>query len=151
MIRYHRLEHRFFEHIPEQLEPGVLYISMEYGTAAHLCCCGCGAEVITPFTPTDWKMTFDGETVSLRPSVGNWSLPCRSHYVIERGRVTESMPWSDKQVAAERRRDKAVKDQYYGTPKRTEAVGSAPAPTQPSNGVPGLWSRITRRLFGLWK
>jgi len=58
-------------------------------------------EVVTPFTPTDWKMTFDGETVSLRPSIGNWNDACRSHYVIERGRVIEALPWADWQVEAE--------------------------------------------------
>ncbi len=66
-----KLEHRFVERIPRAPEPGVLYISVEYATAAHSCACGCGEEVMTPLTPTDWKMTFDGETVSLSPSVGN--------------------------------------------------------------------------------
>jgi hypothetical protein len=28
-----------------------------FRTAAHCCCCGCGEEVVTPFTPTDWSMT----------------------------------------------------------------------------------------------
>ena len=91
-MRYTRLEHRFVEHIPEHLEPGVLYVSMKYATAAHSCCCGCGEEVVTPFTPTDWQMIFDRETVSLWPSVGNWQLRCRSHYVIERGRAIMGGP-----------------------------------------------------------
>ena len=62
LMRVRRLEHRFCTHIPESLEPGVLYVSMEYATAAHSCCCGCGEEVVTPFTPTDWKMTFNGQS-----------------------------------------------------------------------------------------
>ena len=85
MIRHKRLAHCFVEHIPERLEAGVLYVSMEYATSAHSCCCDCGEEVVAPFTPTDWKMTFDGETISLRPSIGNWTLKCRSHYVIDCG------------------------------------------------------------------
>jgi hypothetical protein len=113
-MRHRQLEHRFVQHIPDSLEPGVLYISMEYGTAAHSCCCGCGEEVVTPFTPTDWKMAFDGETVSLWPSVGNWNLACRSHYVIDHGQVVEAGRWSDKQVLAERRRDKAAKPAGLG-------------------------------------
>ena len=80
-MRFTHLQHRFVPHIPEKLEPKVLYISMEYATAAHSCCCGCGEEVVTPLTPTDWRMTFDGETISLSPSIGNWNLRCRSHYV----------------------------------------------------------------------
>lgn len=103
-MRHKRLDHRFVEHIPERLEPGILYVSMEYATSAHSCCCGCGEEVVAPFTPTDWKMSFDGETVSLCPSIGNWTLKCRSHYVIDRGKVIEASPWNNEQVEAERRR-----------------------------------------------
>lgn len=114
MIRQQRLEHRFVEHIPEQLDPGLLYISMEYGTAAHLCCCGCNSEIVTPFSLTDWHMTFDGESVSLWPSIGNWSLPCRSHYIIDRGKVREAPEWSKDQVEFGRRWDKRAKAQYYG-------------------------------------
>ena len=66
-MRWFHLEHRFVKHVPDSLEPGVLYVSIEYATATHSCCCGCGEEVVTPFSPTDWKMTFDGETVSVWP------------------------------------------------------------------------------------
>ena len=114
-MRHTRLEHRFVQHIPDTVEPGILYISMEFGIAAHSCGCGCGEEVVTPFTPTDWKMTFDGETVTLHPSIGNWSLACRSHYVIKRGHVIEAGPWTDEQVEAEYRRDRAAKARHYGT------------------------------------
>lgn len=148
MMRHTRLEHRFVEHIPEKVETGVLYISMEYGTAAHSCCCGCGEEVVTPFTPTDWKMTFDGETVSLHPSIGNWSLACRSHYVIKRGRVIEAGPWTDEQVAAERRRDRAVKARHYGATIPGGAV-TRPAPQPSANSVPGgFWRRLWRSIMG---
>ena len=30
---------------------------------------------------------FDGRTISLNPSIGNWSYPCRSHYWIKGNRV----------------------------------------------------------------
>jgi hypothetical protein len=53
-------------------------------------------------------MTFDGETISLRPSIGNWTLKCRSHHVIDCGKVIEAGSWSDEQVEAERRRDRAA-------------------------------------------
>lgn len=149
MMRHSHLEYRFVQHIPDRLEQGVLYVSMEYGTAAHSCCCGCGEEVVTPFTPTDWKMTFDGETVSLRPSIGNWNLPCHSHYVIERGQVIEARPWSDEQIAAERRRDKAAKARYYNTPEPTEAVESTLVPTAASEDTLDLWSRIKHWLSKL--
>ncbi len=147
MMRWHRLEHRFVTHTPEQLDPGVHYISMEYGTATHSCCCGCGEEVVTPFTPTDWKMTFDGETVSLWPSVGNWNQRCRSHYVIDRGRVLESGVWSDAQVAAERRRGKAAKARHYELSQPATAPQPAPGPTPPAAEPAGWWTRLRRRLF----
>jgi len=148
MMRHARLAHRFVEHVPERLDPGVLYISMEYGTAAHSCCCGCGEEVVTPFTPTDWMMTFDGETVSLSPSVGSWTLPCRSHYVIKRGQVIEAGTWTDEQIAAERRRDRAVKARYYG---ETEPVANVPRPGSPAEIKPARESvlkRVWRWLSG---
>ena len=111
-MRHHLLRHKFVVHIPEILEPGVLYVSMEYGMAAHSCCCGCGEEVTTPITPTDWKLTYDGESISLNPSVGNWNLACRSHYVIRDGKVIEAGPWSDEQVAAERQSDRHEIDEH---------------------------------------
>jgi hypothetical protein len=117
MIRHPRLDHRFVNSIPRQLEPGVLYISIECATAIHTCCCGCGEEVVTPLTPTDWKLIFDGETVSLWPSIGNWSYACRSHYVIERNRVIEALPWSDRRVANARQWDKFAKANFYSGPK----------------------------------
>lgn len=149
MMRRRRLEHRFVQHIPERLEPGVLYVSIDYSTAAHSCCCGCGEEVVTPFTPTDWKMIFDGETISLRPSIGNWNQACRSHYVIERGRVIEAAPWTDEQIAAERRRDKAAKARHYGT-HLPPPVTTETAPPSPSlQGDIGLWTRAKRWLSTL--
>lgn len=143
-MRHKRLEHRFVEHIPEQLQPGVLYVSMEYATSAHTCCCGCGEEVVAPFTPTDWKMTFDGETISLRPSIGNWTLKCRSHYVIDRSKVKEAGPWSDEQVEAERRRDRMSKASFYGQSPKVEP-DAEPAP--PTTEL-GFWRRIWAQIFG---
>lgn len=115
MIRCHRLEHRFIPSIPRKLEPGMLYISIECATAMHSCCCGCGEEVVTPLTPTDWQLTFDGETVSLWPSIGNWNFACRSHYVIERSEVIQALPWSDRRIDQGRFRDRLAKSRYFGT------------------------------------
>lgn len=114
MMQYTSLEHEFVEQFPETLQTGILYISMKYATAAHRCCCGCGEEVVTPFTPTDWKMTFDGETVSLSPSIGNWNFACRSHYWIRSGRVIEAATWTDQQIEANRVQDRSAKADYYG-------------------------------------
>ncbi len=127
MIRYKRLEPRFVEDIPEQLQLGFLYISMRYATAVHLCCCGCKREVVTPLSPAQWRLTFDGENVSLHPSIGNWSLPCRSHYFLSNGRVSEASSWSDEEVEHGRARDKRARSAYYQT--KMIAVHDAAIPT----------------------
>jgi Family of unknown function (DUF6527) len=103
----------FVEYVPEKLEPGKLYVSMKYATAAHLCACGCGREVTTPLSPTDWRLQFDGEAVTLEPSIGNWVFDCRSHYWIRANRIRWSGALSAQQISAIRQRDKALKDAYY--------------------------------------
>lgn len=153
-MRHRTLAHRFVRNAPRELDPGVLYISMEYATAVHSCCCGCGERVVTPFTPTDWQMTFDGDAVSLNPSVGNWNQDCQSHYVIKRNQVIEAGPWSAMRIDAERRRDKLAKSAYFAASAdksrsgRVALPGSvAPADPTFSNGEPvtGIWSR-----FWMW-
>jgi Family of unknown function (DUF6527) len=135
MIHHAYLEHRFIKQLPDQLEEGVLYISMEYATSAHLCCCGCGEEVVTPFTPTDWKMIFDGETITLSPSIGNWNFACRSHYFIDRGRIIEATSWTNEQVETNRRRDKVVKTDYYESSEQiTPSTVTKPNP-EPQNPI----------------
>lgn len=88
------LQHKFLEFIPSELEDGIIYITMQYRTAVHKCVCGCGNKVITPITPSDWKITFDGRTVTFYPSIGNWNFPCRSHYWIKNSRVEYVLEWS---------------------------------------------------------
>lgn len=144
-MRIAKLRHKFVTAIPEKLEDGVLYISPEYRTITHKCCCGCGYEVVTPLGPTDWKLIFDGVFVSLYPSVGNWSLACRSHYWIEHGVVHWAGQWSDAQIAAGRAHDDSLKEHYYGA-ERTKV---SPAPRgQPTSPAPkgGIWSRLKARL-----
>ena len=70
------LAHEFVEFIPDEIEERTLYVSMKFGTVVHKCCCGCGQEVVTPLGPTDWSLTFDGRTISLDPSIGNWGFAC---------------------------------------------------------------------------
>ena len=79
--------HRFVDQVPEDPEDGVIYVSIPFSTVIHKCCCGCGHEVVTPLSPSGWQLIFDGESVSLRPSIGNEALPCRSHYWIRNNSV----------------------------------------------------------------
>jgi len=103
---------QFVGHFPEKLDGNILYLAMEFATAVHLCACGCGRKVITPFSPTDWKMEFNGETVSLKPSIGNWSFPCRSHYWILNGRVEWAGDMTVDEVKRLRQRDAQFKAHY---------------------------------------
>ena len=99
-----RVSSQFVEFMPEKIETGILYISIPYTTAVHLCCCGCKSKVVTPITPSDWKFIFDGETVSLYPSIGNWGLKCRSHYWIRENKICWAEAWTDEEVRANRRK-----------------------------------------------
>jgi hypothetical protein len=69
------LAHEFVESIPDVLEEGKIYVSIEYATVVHECCCGCRKEVVTPLSPTDWRLIFDGKKVSIDPSNVDWSFP----------------------------------------------------------------------------
>lgn len=152
MMRHKALDHRFVDSFPDPLAHGILYVSLEYGSAAHSCCCGCGEEVVTPLTPTDWHIIYDGETITLHPSVGSWTLPCRSHYVIRRNRVLEAPSWSDAEVAAERRRDRQAKARYFGQlapGPETTAIPERPIENRPQPSAPR--QRWWERLASWWR
>ncbi|MCR9118429.1 MAG: DUF6527 family protein, partial [bacterium] len=104
-----QIKHEFVDAIPEAIEPGTLYVSVEFATAVHLCECGCGLEVVTPLSRTDWKLVYDGETVSLHPSIGNWSFPCRSHYWIRDGQVQWAGDMHNQQITQIRQTDRKKK------------------------------------------
>lgn len=113
------MRHKFVEVIPSEKEPGTLYISIEYAVAVHLCACGCGKVVVTSLAPHAWAFIYDGEVVSLYPSIGNYSLPCRSHYWIRRGEVLWAKKLTDNEIARVRHRDAfAHKQQKKGKKKR---------------------------------
>jgi hypothetical protein len=139
------LKHKFVSAIPEKLDDGWIYIALDYRTIVHRCCCGCGHEVVTPLSPTDWKLDFDGIALSLHPSVGNWSLACRSHYWIDRGTVKWADQWSDAQVAAGRAHDHLLKTQYYGADSK-KAPPAPQAQRAPQTVRQRLWSRLREWL-----
>lgn len=135
----------FVEYIPDSLQEGVLYVSMKYGTAAHRCACGCGHEVTTPLTPTDWQLHFDGVGVSLEPSIGNWSLPCRSHYWIWKNQVRWSGDMTERQIEAGRRKSACTKQQYYAERHSGEPDSTADSVLDADGHGRGLWGRLLKR------
>jgi hypothetical protein len=147
-MRHEQLQHRFVEYIPERLEEGVLYISIEYMTVTHLCCCGCGQEVSTTLSPTDWRLIFDGKTVSLEPSIGSWNLPCQSHYFIARNRVLWARKWSDAEIESGRRYDTARKLPHREA-ESPETPVQMPVPDLPEKDSVKMGSLLTwlRRLW----
>lgn len=112
-----RIELRRVEFMPKVLEPGILYVSEKYRTAAHLCACGCGEKIRTPLGPTEWAVKEDANGPTLWPSVGSWQRPCRSHYVIRNGAVNWARQWSDEQVADGRRYDQKKREAHFAARK----------------------------------
>jgi uncharacterized protein DUF6527 len=105
-------------YLPKELAPGVLYVSNEYSVAGHLCACGCGNKVITPLGPAEWSFTETKGQPSLWPSIGNWQLPCRSHYIISAGQIKWAGQWNDAQILAGRRAEELRRQAYYAAKDR---------------------------------
>jgi len=121
--------------MPKDLMPGILYVSKEFGTAAHLCACGCGSKVRTPLGPTAWSIKETKRGPTLQPSVGNWQKPCRSHYLIIRGKVIWAERWTKEEIAAGCRMEAARRDAYYDK----------------KSGDAGVLQRFRRRLKNLFQ
>lgn len=86
-----RIEHRFVDQVPERPEPGILYVALAFRTTVHLCACGCEGETWLPIRPCRHHLTYDGDSITIHGSIGNWRFPCRSHYWIRRNRIV----WAD--------------------------------------------------------
>ncbi|WP_420148596.1 DUF6527 family protein [Spirosoma sp.] len=141
------LRHNFVKFIPEKLDEGVLYVSIDYCTAAHNCACGCGNKVITPITPTDWELMFNGDAISLSPSIGNWSFDCQSHYWIKGGEIQWAGRWSQDEIEEGRRKDQIRKRIHFSkaddvleasTENEIESVEQEP--------VRGFWQRLFQKI-----
>jgi hypothetical protein len=136
------LKHKFVDYIPENLDDLTIYVSIEFATVVHKCCCGCGNEVVTPLSPTDWKLIFDGQSISLNPSIGNWNFPCQSHYWIKNNRVRWAPRWSQKENDSGRAYDLMAKERYFNNPKDPSLNESF----QKSKGKMTFWQKLKRWL-----
>lgn len=138
---------------------------MIYATVVHKCCCGCGNEVVTPLSPADWQLIYDGRTISLYPSIGSWSLPCKSHYWITHNQIRWASQWSSAEIEAGQAADSQAKSNYIDCLKPRPDVLASPSvlspiplspvpmaaasPPTPANPTQAGWfGRIMRRLFG---
>lgn len=138
MARHSRLEHEFVEFIPDEMAEGKLYVCVGLATVVHKCCCGCGNEVVTPLSPTAWNLTFDGEAITLSPSIGNWGFRCQSHYWIKNNQVAWAEQWSLARIDAGRAQDRRIKERQHEV-KRVDESSSAAEPIierKPAEHIP---------------
>jgi hypothetical protein len=73
--------------------------------------------VVTPLNPAKWRIIERAGRVSLTPSVGNWSFPCRSHYWIADNRVQWAAAMAPEVIQAVQARDRRDADLFVPKPK----------------------------------
>lgn len=113
-----QLNSLFIDTIPDELEQGILYISIKYRVIIHSCCCGCKNKVVTPLSPVRWKMTFDGKNVSLYPSIGNWNFECQSHYWIKNNEIVWDRKWTKDEIKRSKIDSIKRRSRFFKSPKR---------------------------------
>ncbi len=112
-MKIKRFRPAFVPQIPEIIDNGVLYVCLQYNICVHKCACGCGEEVITPIDPNEWKIEYNGESMSLSPSIGNWRFKCRSHYWIKNGEVLW-MPNQNQPISINVNKHETKKKGFFG-------------------------------------
>lgn len=134
----------FVDFIPEELDEGVIYISESYKTIVHRCCCGCGHEVITPLSPTDWQLKRDGKLITIRPSIGNWNYPCQSHYLITRNKVEWAGRMTKLQIQRVQERDREDKERYIAqiNAKKATVREHSTNKTKSESWLSDLWTAL---------
>lgn len=144
--KHQNLKPIFVDYIPSEVEPNCLYISIRFATATHHCICGCGNEVVTPLSPTDWKIVYDGKSVSLYPSIGNWGFKCNSHYWIKNNCVILAEKWTADKIRRNRNSDKLQKHECCGSPGTCQDIANFDLPS--SRKKLSTWKKIKIFLFG---
>jgi Family of unknown function (DUF6527) len=149
-MRTQSIRPKFVTSFPSAMEDGVLYISEEYETAGHKCCCGCGEKVMTPLHPAKWRLTKSTNgAVSLYPSIGNWKFSCQSHYWIRDNRVIPAGMLSKQRIEAVKARDKRDSQQYIDQTNQAMKKAEQIKPAAPRQE--GLMDMIVNKLRGWWK
>lgn len=102
-INKYRIE--FVDTIPKTINEGILYICVNCNVIVHKCACGCGEKTVTPLDKYNgWVMKYDGQSVTLRPSIGNFNINCKSHYFITENKVD----WLDDNIDYEDIKDEKL-------------------------------------------
>ncbi len=113
MATYNNIKLNRVHYIPKKIEPGILYVSEEFGTAIHICPCGCGNKISTPITPPNWSLKIIRGKPTLYPSIGNWQLPCRSHYWIAKGEIIWAEQWGEEKINKTREFEQMTLRSFY--------------------------------------
>ncbi len=141
MPRRETIDFEFIESVPANLSDGRVYVSIRFATIIHKCCCGCETEIVTPLSPAGWSLTFNGETITLHPSIGNWGTRCKSHYWIRDNRVIWERQFSEEEIEAVRLEDQIAYEHHY-----TEKTTSTPLKTNKvshnEKNLSGWWARV---------
>lgn len=74
------------DRIPSDIREGVVYHTEEFELAGLLCACGCGHRV-TLLVPDSHRVWSQDGMATVRPSIGVFDAPCKSHYFITGGRI----------------------------------------------------------------
>lgn len=113
---------KYVDTMPIDLVEGILYVSKEFQVAIHLCPCGCLNKIVTPLDDCEWDFHDDNGKPTLYPSVGNWQIPCKSHYWIKSGAIEWSYQWSEAQIVAGYRREQERRELYYSEKTEKAAI-----------------------------
>ena len=147
-MRLNEIKPEFVTSAPDVLEEGKLYISLPFRLAMHKCCCGCGREVTNRISRTGWEFTFDGENVSLWPSIGPSTLACKSHYVVRRGKLKWFPPMTDAQIERARLRDARLRAGLPDPEPELKPTPSVAEQEPPLAKRQGLFARIAGWILG---
>ena len=100
------IEFKFMDDLPqnEEMEENIIYVSLGDDTSKHLCMCGCKSVIVTPISPVEWQIIYNGK-YSLQPSIGNWQLYCKSHYWIKDEKVIWASKFSEEKIEKVKEQD----------------------------------------------
>ena len=146
-MKLRQVSPEFVDEMPRELEPGKLYVCCQYRAVKHLCACGCGVQISTPLHPTAWTLTCDGVSVSLWPSIGNWSEQCQSHYWISNNRIHWARKWSREKISKVRKARALELDRYFSA----KMHGGRGRDVRKRNGIATTLGGWFRALVGLIK